>query len=147
MISSRPFTVTEYYGMPSLYDFDDYDRCLQEFNHLSVYCFVRADVLPEPRLEAWQAIRDISQYYKHHFDHGHLYYGICVEWCQMQIDALTQEEADDLFKGILVNNSKVSIRKNVKVKQFQWDKRTEVYDKNQDKFPFAKNYFVWSGHL
>uniref|UniRef100_A0A1I8Q8R8 Acyltransferase 3 domain-containing protein n=2 Tax=Stomoxys calcitrans TaxID=35570 RepID=A0A1I8Q8R8_STOCA len=94
--------------MPPLYDFDDYDRCLQEFDHLSQYCFVRADVLAQPNVAAWRVIQDVSQYHKHHFDHGHLYFGICMDWCRTQIDALGEKEADALFKGILVNNTKVN---------------------------------------
>ncbi|XP_075145087.1 nose resistant to fluoxetine protein 6 [Haematobia irritans] len=101
--------MTQYYKMPPLYDFDDYDRCLQEFDQLSHYCFVRADVLADPNAEAWQAIQDVSQYHKHHFDHGHLYFGICVNWCHSQIDVLPRNEADALFAGILMNNTKVNI--------------------------------------
>lgn len=93
--------------MPPLNDLDDYDRCLQEFNHLSVYCFVRADVSPQPEAEAWNVIQDISQYYKHNFDHRHLFFGICVEWCQSQIYAMTPSETEGLFTGILKNNTKV----------------------------------------
>lgn len=93
--------------MPPLYNFDDYDRCLQEFNRFATYCFVRADVIPQTNSEAWQAIEEISQYYKHHYNHRHLYYGICVEQCESQIEALLANETDALFNGILMNNTKV----------------------------------------
>ncbi|XP_061393215.1 nose resistant to fluoxetine protein 6-like [Musca vetustissima] len=94
--------------MPPLNDFDDYDRCLQEFTDESLYCFVRADVEAQPNAEAWQAIKNVTQYSKHHFDHGHLYFGICVKWCQSQIDAMPKNETDDLFEGILNNNKVVN---------------------------------------
>lgn len=94
--------------MPPLYDFDNYDRCLQEFNDdQSMYCFVRADVLPEPKAEAWQVIESTSKYYKHHFNHSHLYFGVCVEWCRWQIDKLPKDVAESLYIGILKNNTKV----------------------------------------
>uniref|UniRef100_A0A1I8MIA6 Acyltransferase 3 domain-containing protein n=1 Tax=Musca domestica TaxID=7370 RepID=A0A1I8MIA6_MUSDO len=101
--------MTQYYKMPPLYDFDNYDRCLQEFNDdQSMYCFVRADVLPEPKAEAWQVIESTSKYYKHHFNHAHLYFGVCVEWCRWQIDKLPKDVAESLYIGILKNNTKVN---------------------------------------
>ncbi|XP_073819270.1 nose resistant to fluoxetine protein 6 [Musca autumnalis] len=99
--------MTQYYKMPPLYDFDNYDRCLQEFtDDQSMYCFVRADVLPEPQAEAWQAIENISKYYKHHLNHSHLYFGMCLKWCQSQMNLLRKEDARDLYVGILESNSK-----------------------------------------
>ncbi|XP_023303317.2 nose resistant to fluoxetine protein 6 [Lucilia cuprina] len=115
IVQGFEMNMTQYYKMPSLYDLDDYDRCLQEFNDFSMYCFVRADVIPQRdnNNEAWQAIEEISMYYKHHFQHRHLYYGICVQWCQLEIDKLAKDEANDLFKGVLMNNTKVNVYLNL----------------------------------
>lgn len=93
--------------MPNLYDFDDYDRCLQEFKHLETYCFVRAEVLPQADSEAWQAIAEISKYNKHHFDHRHLYYGLCLRWCKEDLAAAGTDVVKELYAGLLTNNTKV----------------------------------------
>jgi len=105
---SYQLNMTEYFKMPNLYDFDDYDHCLREFNELSTYCFVRAEVLPQNNSEAWQAIADISKYTKHHFDHKHLYFGVCVRWCEDELAELDENATKELFGGILSNNNKVN---------------------------------------
>ncbi|XP_073820286.1 uncharacterized protein [Musca autumnalis] len=107
-INGFKMNMTQYYKMPPLNDLDDYDRCLQEFNDESLYCFVRADIIAQPNVEAWQVIRNVSQCVKHHFNHSHLYFGICLEWCQSQIDALPNDDVRDLYKGILKNNKVVN---------------------------------------
>ncbi|XP_037942965.1 uncharacterized protein LOC119675818 [Teleopsis dalmanni] len=100
--------MTDYYKMPSLYDFDDYDRCLTEFNNLSTYCFVRADVIPKNDSVSWRVITEISKYNKHHFNHRHLYFGLCVKWCEDALSQFQENGTDELFAGILTNNTKVS---------------------------------------
>lgn len=111
---SVPSAVTQYYEMPPLYDFDDYDRCLYEFagNEAATgpasYCFVRADIEPDSQAAAWRAIAEISKYDRHHFDHRHLYFGLCVHKCESQLEALDADAVHHLQTGILTDNVKVS---------------------------------------
>ncbi|XP_030374263.1 nose resistant to fluoxetine protein 6 [Scaptodrosophila lebanonensis] len=102
--------MTQYYEMPDLYDLDDYDRCLQEFSHSQpTYCFVRAEVQPNEKAPAWRAIVDISKYNRHHFDHRHLYFGICVHACETALDDLNANETQTLYEGTLSDNEKVNV--------------------------------------
>lgn len=96
--------------MPPLYDFDDYDRCLYEAATASpaTYCFVRADIEPDSRAAAWRAIEEISKYDRHHFDHRHLYFGLCVHKCESELEALDADAVHRLQAGILTDNMKVS---------------------------------------
>lgn len=94
--------------MPNLYEFDDYDRCLQEFSKSrETYCFVRAEVLPQNNSEAWHAIAEISKYNKHHFDHRHLYFGLCLRWCKDDLAEAGVDVVKELYTGLLTNNTKV----------------------------------------
>lgn len=102
--------MTEYFEMPLLYDFDDYDRCLQQYNNLSTYCFVRAEVLPQNNSAVWRTIEDVTKYRKHHFDHRHLYFGLCIRECEQVLAQLDVNETNKLFTGILTSNEKVRWR-------------------------------------
>jgi len=101
--------VTQYYEMPQLYDFDDYDRCLQEFPGTATYCFVRADVQPDNKAPAWRAIKEISKYDRHHFNHRHLYFGLCMHQCEAELATLDTKAMQELQAGILTDNRKVTI--------------------------------------
>lgn len=105
-------TVTQYYEMPQLYDFDDYDRCLQEFgasDDTATYCFVRAEVQPNGTTAAWRAIQEISKYDRHHFDHRQLYFGLCVHKCEAQLAELDADAIQQLQAGVLTDNAKVNM--------------------------------------
>ncbi|XP_034114966.2 nose resistant to fluoxetine protein 6 [Drosophila albomicans] len=109
---SRGFemNMTQYYEMPQLYDFDDYDRCLQEFpGTVATYCFVRADIEPDSSSAAWRAIEEISKYNRHHFNHRHLYFGLCVHKCEAELAGLSPRDRKQLQAGILTDNPKVNV--------------------------------------
>ncbi|XP_053969261.1 nose resistant to fluoxetine protein 6 [Anastrepha ludens] len=106
--SSYEMNMTRYFKMPNLYDFDDYDRCLQEFKHRETYCFVRAEVLPQENLEVWQTIAEVSKYNKHHFNHRHLYYGLCLRWCEEDLVQAGADVVKELYAGLLTNNTKLN---------------------------------------
>lgn len=95
--------------MPNLYDFDDYDRCLQEYKSQQTYCFVRAEVLPQSHSEVWRVIAEISKYHKHHFDHRHLYFGLCLRWCEEDLEDVEADVVKELYAGLLTNNTKVRV--------------------------------------
>ncbi|CAD6995976.1 unnamed protein product [Ceratitis capitata] len=107
--SGYEMNMTEYFKMPNLYEFDDYDRCLQEFSKSrETYCFVRAEVLPQNNSEAWHAIAEISKYNKHHFDHRHLYFGLCLRWCKDDLAEAGVDVVKELYTGLLTNNTKLN---------------------------------------
>ncbi|XP_039970460.1 nose resistant to fluoxetine protein 6 [Bactrocera tryoni] len=108
LASGYEMNMTEYFKMPNLYDFDDYDRCLEEYKSQQTYCFVRAEVLPQDDSEAWRAITDISKYHKHHFDHRHLYFGLCLRWCEEDLADVKADVVKELYAGLLTNNSKLN---------------------------------------
>lgn len=114
VLCSVPYAVTQYYEMPPLYDFDDYDRCLYEFAGSETttgpasYCFVRADIQPDSQAAAWRAVEEISKFDRHHFDHRHLYFGLCVHKCEAELAALDADAVHQLQTGILTDNVKVS---------------------------------------
>jgi len=100
--------------MPPLYDLDDYDRCLQEFDGQgSTYCFVRAEVQPDESVASWRAIAKISQYNRHHFDHRQLYFGLCLRECEASLAGLDESDLDTLQAGLLSENAKVRPPKGV----------------------------------
>ncbi|XP_017054397.1 nose resistant to fluoxetine protein 6 [Drosophila ficusphila] len=102
--------MTQFYEMPPLYDLDDYDRCLQEFDgQSSTYCFVRAEVQPDESVAAWRAIAEISRYDRHHFDHKQLYFGLCLRECEASLAGLDESEVEALQAGLLTENAKVNV--------------------------------------
>ncbi|KAM8704392.1 hypothetical protein ACLKA7_008922 [Drosophila subpalustris] len=109
-VQSFELNMTQYYEMPQLYDFDDYDRCLQEFEGTTAtYCFVRADVQPDNTASAWRAIAEISKYDRHHFNHSHLYFGLCMHQCEAELATLDADVRQQLQTGILTDNPKVNV--------------------------------------
>ncbi|XP_068152945.1 nose resistant to fluoxetine protein 6 [Drosophila tropicalis] len=102
--------LTQFYEMPQLYDLDDYDRCMQEFDQeTSTYCFVRAEVQPNETVAAWQAIAEISRFDRHHFDHRQLYFGLCLRECEASLAQLDANELKALQAGLLTDNQKVNV--------------------------------------
>lgn len=77
--SQFKFWVTEYYSLPQLYRYDDYDRCLEEN---SLYCLVDAVIKPNRSIDLWNVIEKFSNDTKHFFRHDHLQRGVCVNRCK-----------------------------------------------------------------
>lgn len=49
-------SVTEYYKLPKLYKYDDFDRCLQEFDAKAVYCIIDTHIKPNTSAAIWPLI-------------------------------------------------------------------------------------------
>lgn len=49
--------VTEYYQMPPMARFDEYERCILGYEDLSVYCVVKTSIKPNDQLELWSYIK------------------------------------------------------------------------------------------
>ncbi|XP_052870453.1 nose resistant to fluoxetine protein 6-like, partial [Anopheles cruzii] len=74
---------SEYWRMPRVFSYDDYDVCLNDNPTIpSVYCLVKAAVLPDNTSEVWQIIERVSENWKQHMNHAHLDRGFCVRNCE-----------------------------------------------------------------
>lgn len=66
----------EYYRMPKIYDYDDYDRCVAQAPHLPaedvVYCVARTIIKPDQESSLWRLIENFTNDTKRHFRHDHL---------------------------------------------------------------------------
>lgn len=94
--------------MPPLFDFDDYDRCLRRFpQRISTYCMVRSDLVPDFDVPLYKRIHEYSSDGKRHFNHGHLFNGFCVDWCEKIVSQFNGSE--DHFVGLQTNNIKVNL--------------------------------------
>ncbi|XP_053686956.1 nose resistant to fluoxetine protein 6-like [Sabethes cyaneus] len=80
------FNMTEYYKLPSLYKYDDFDRCLQEFDTPAVYCLVDTTIKPNSTALIWPLIEKYSNDTKRSFRHDRLQRGICMNWCKKLMD-------------------------------------------------------------
>ncbi|XP_011196535.3 nose resistant to fluoxetine protein 6 [Zeugodacus cucurbitae] len=80
------FNMSIYRKMPSLYQFDDYDHCLQSDNAISnirgTYCVVYAEIVEDETSSLWNEIAKFSADNRHHFRHDRLFFGVCLERCK-----------------------------------------------------------------
>ncbi|XP_017848900.1 nose resistant to fluoxetine protein 6 isoform X2 [Drosophila busckii] len=106
--------MAQYYEMPPLFHFDNYDRCLQKVNvDAATYCFVRSEVQPNRTSAVWQAIEKVSIYNKHHFDHRQLYFGLCMHNCQSELAKLDVNSLRKFQGGNLTDNVVVNVYLNL----------------------------------
>ncbi|KAL9917522.1 O-acyltransferase like protein-like isoform 1-T1 [Glossina fuscipes fuscipes] len=81
--------------MPELYKLDDYDNCISRTQ--SVYCMVYAEIVPDHSSKLWNFIEVYSKDYRHHFRHDHLFFGICVDRCEILLETLSLPELSELY--------------------------------------------------
>lgn len=62
LLHNAPHIVTEYYQMPPLYKFDDYEKCLNEYSPemRATYCVVRTEIKPDAKSKSWEIIEVCS---------------------------------------------------------------------------------------
>ncbi|XP_058833864.1 nose resistant to fluoxetine protein 6-like [Topomyia yanbarensis] len=75
------FNMTEYYTIPNMYKYDDYDRCMQEFDVKAVFCLVDTTIKPNTTATIWPLIQKFSNDSKRSFRHDRLQRGLCMNWC------------------------------------------------------------------
>ncbi|XP_038121399.1 nose resistant to fluoxetine protein 6 [Culex quinquefasciatus] len=80
------FNMTEYYKLPKLYLYDDYDRCLQEFPSEAIYCLVDTEIKPNSTATIWPLIEKFSNDSKRSFRHDRLQRGLCMARCHAILD-------------------------------------------------------------
>ncbi|XP_055533122.1 nose resistant to fluoxetine protein 6-like [Wyeomyia smithii] len=90
--------LTQYYRMPKLYAYDDYDECLDAYDTPDpVYCVARSVIKPDNKSELWKFIQDFSSDTYRHFRHDHLDRGLCVDRCRRLITSLDNETVQQLY--------------------------------------------------
>ncbi|XP_055610780.1 nose resistant to fluoxetine protein 6-like [Uranotaenia lowii] len=93
-----PFVTTDdYYRMPKLFQYDDYDECFAITNVTDpAYCVVRSVIKPNGDSELWSFIQNFSSDALH-MRHDHLDRGLCVERCQRLVSSLNDDELEQLY--------------------------------------------------
>ncbi|XP_001661710.2 nose resistant to fluoxetine protein 6 [Aedes aegypti] len=76
------FNMTEYYKLPKLYKYDDFDRCLQEFDAKAVYCIIDTHIKPNTSAAIWPLIEKFSNDTKRSFRHDRIQRGLCMNLCE-----------------------------------------------------------------
>ncbi|XP_058065856.1 nose resistant to fluoxetine protein 6-like [Anopheles bellator] len=92
--------MTEYKLMPRVFQFDDYDDCLNDDPTVpGVYCMVKAVVHPNQSSRVWRVIEEYSRNWKQHLNHAHLDRGICLQNCALKLASL--DKTIDLAKLVV----------------------------------------------
>ncbi|KAM7344408.1 uncharacterized protein ACRADG_011146 [Cochliomyia hominivorax] len=93
---------------PPLYDFDDYDACLngKDSKFESTYCMIYAEIKPQNSSTLWQQISQHNEEYKFHFRRDRLFFGVCMERCKnypkitQNKDSRVRNERSDFFEMV-----------------------------------------------
>ncbi|XP_062550135.1 nose resistant to fluoxetine protein 6-like [Armigeres subalbatus] len=90
----------QYYRMPRIYAYDDYDECFTMYESPDpVYCVARSVIKPDNQSELWKFIQDFSSDTYRHYRHEHLDRGLCVERCRKLVASLDNETIQQLNVG------------------------------------------------
>lgn len=89
------------YDFPPLYDFDNYDKCLQNSTSKfeSTYCMVYAEIKPHKFSKLWQKIAQHKEEYKFHYKRDRLLFGVCMERCKNLPNYLEDSQNDTLINN------------------------------------------------
>lgn len=85
------FKAEQYFKMPELNRFSDYDECMAVFEKEAKYCFVKTAIKPDETSELYRFIRDFSNKKKQHFRHDKLNRGVCLNSCRKIISDIGLE--------------------------------------------------------
>jgi len=91
-----PPTANEYYKLPDLYHFGDYQKCIGSSTDSSspAYCIVNSFIKPDNESELYNHIREFSKRTKQHYRHDKLERGICLADCAKLVEELGDEAGD-----------------------------------------------------
>lgn len=81
-------SAADYYRMPKLYQFDDFDKCLATFNAEALYCVANSFIKPDSGSELYRLIKDYSEDKKQHLRHDKLQRGLCISSCEEAVRKL-----------------------------------------------------------
>lgn len=94
--------VSQYYLMPSLYNYDDYDGCSALFDD-PVYCIIDIQIKPELTSDLYNYITKFSNNYKQHFRHDKLERGLCINLCKQHVEKLESESFEYQIDSSSIN--------------------------------------------
>lgn len=79
--------MTEYYQLPQLYVYHDYDRCMVSSSDSvdATYCIVETVIQPNDSSSIWNLIVKYNNT-KRHFRHEKLQYGLCRSVCSKLLE-------------------------------------------------------------
>ncbi|XP_055604206.1 O-acyltransferase like protein-like, partial [Uranotaenia lowii] len=86
------YNMTEYYQMPPLHQFENYDHCLRS-QPGATYCTVKSIIRPNEQSELWKIIEKYSQY-QYQYDHNVLLRGVCVPECEKLISSMNGDQLE-----------------------------------------------------
>ncbi|XP_063698106.1 nose resistant to fluoxetine protein 6-like [Culicoides brevitarsis] len=95
------FNFTEYYQMPPMARFDEYERCILGYEELSAYCLGKTSIKPQEDYQLWNYIKNFSSDTRHHFRHDVLTSGLCINWCKKKLDKIRKMDPklyDELYE-------------------------------------------------
>ncbi|XP_065368973.1 uncharacterized protein LOC135961402 [Calliphora vicina] len=77
-------TTKSFNVFPPLYDFDDYDACLnsETSKFETTYCMIYAEIKPQNSSNLWRQISKHTDEYKFHYRRDRLFFGVCMERCK-----------------------------------------------------------------
>uniref|UniRef100_A0A1A9VM92 Acyltransferase 3 domain-containing protein n=1 Tax=Glossina austeni TaxID=7395 RepID=A0A1A9VM92_GLOAU len=111
--SQRKIPTSSYYEMPPLYQFDDYDKCVDSRTSFS-YCVVYAEIEPNASSPLWNQIDMYSKDGRHHYRHDRLFFGVCVEDCKTLLKSLPDFQQQELYDKMVGSNEGCN---NLQIKQ------------------------------
>lgn len=85
------FKAVQYFKMPELNKFSDFDACMGVFSKEAKYCYVKTALKPDESSELYKYIREFSNMKKQHFRHDKLARGVCLNTCSKIISDMGLE--------------------------------------------------------
>ena len=103
------YPVTEYFQMPEIYLYDDYEKCiaLTVDRSAPVFCVVNTFLKSDFKSELYNYINEFSKIEKQHARHDKLQRGICVKDCLSLIEKLG-ENGEKLYVHKFPMDSKLT---------------------------------------
>lgn len=104
-----------YYSMPKLNRFDDYDECMDTYRDEAKYCYVKSVIkAPDYPSKVFNFIQKFSSNVKQHYRHDMLTRGICLNKCAKLISSLANDSIDLHYEPFFeLNNTKVRFAKSI----------------------------------
>lgn len=100
------FSASQYYQMPAIYRFDDYELCMGINDKNAIYCIVNTYIQPDYNSALYMSILEFSRNKKQHFRHDKLTRGLCMNICQRNLKR--SAKAEKYFVEKFTMDSKVS---------------------------------------
>ncbi|XP_050324029.1 nose resistant to fluoxetine protein 6 isoform X1 [Bactrocera neohumeralis] len=105
------FNLSVYRQMPPLYQFDDYDRCLESdtvtSNIRATYCVVYAEIVENETSRLWNQITSFSTDRRHYFSHDRLFFGVCLERCKQLLHGAITSPQHELVKNGAIRDTEL----------------------------------------